>query len=311
MKKTVLFTFLLLTISFLSNAQISNGAFEDWATATSGTYSYDSLVNWKTTELFSLQNSGNTNHSAQKDMTEVYQGLSALKLTSWSTTGFPINGLPGCASNGDVVVVTIPPSVTPVGGVPDAVRHAALEGYYEYIPVSSDHGTIETCLFKWNGTSRDTIAYGIFDAALNIATYTHFVMNLTPLSSGNPDTSLIWIQSSPRSPIATGFTGSVLRLDSIKYSGYIGIDDLSPVVKSMLTYPVPAVNEINVKVELFSPVVMHYEIMDVTGKIVGMNNMKSNTEKIDISALPAGNYFISLRDDTGKKLIADKFTIVR
>lgn len=311
MKKIIPFTFLLLSISFLSNAQILNGQFEDWTTATSGTYSFDSLSHWKTTELFSLQNSGNTNHSAQREITDVYEGSSALKLTSWSTTGFPINGLPGCASNGDVVVVTIPPSVTPVGGVPDVTRHAALVGYYEYIPVSSDRGSIETCLFKWNGTSRDTIAYGKLDAALNIGTYTHFVINLTPLNPGNPDTSLIWIQSSPRSPIATGFTGSVLRIDSISYTGIIGVDDLSPLVRSMLTYPVPAVNELNVRVDLVQPLSMNYKVMDVTGKILIANNLGGNSGRIDVSMLPSGNYFIQLHDDSGNKLISDKFTVVR
>jgi len=312
MKKIAACSFLLLTTALISSAQIDNGRFENWTTATTGIYVYDSLVNWKTTELLSLQNSGNAHHSVQKETSNVYEGASSIVLTSWSTTGFPVDGLPGCATNGDVVVVlSLQSSVTPVGGVPDIERHAALMGYYEYIPVAGDHGSIETCLTKWNGTSRDTIALGALDAALNIGSYTHFAINLAPLSAGAPDTSLIWMQSSPRSPIPSGQTGSVLRVDSLYYSGIIGIDEMSPLVKSMLTYPVPAVNDINVHVELVSPVTMHYEIMDSNGKLVRTDKMNSNKQEINVSKLSAGNYFITLRDDSGAKLCSDHFTIAR
>jgi hypothetical protein len=131
------------------------------------------------------------------------------------------------------------------------------------------------------------------------------------MSTDDPDSSLIWIQSSPRSPIGAGVTGSVLRVDSLYYTGQIGIEDISPLVKTMLTYPVPAVNEINVKVELVSPVSMIYEILDNNGNIVASDKMLSNTQKIDVSKLAAGNYFVNLRDLSGKKLCADRFTIAR
>jgi hypothetical protein len=312
MKKIIVLTFLLLTGVLVSNAQIDNGRMESWATGTSGIYVYDSLVHWNTTELFSLQNSANTNHSAQMETAEVYEGASSIRLTSFSTTGaFPVSGLPGCVTNGNVSVVLFPPSISPVGGVGDIERHGALMGYYEYIPQGGDHGSIQTCLFKRNGASRDTVAYGAFDAGLVIGTYTHFVAPLIPVTSGIPDSSLIWIQSSPRSPIGTGVTGSILRVDSLYYSGQIGIDDISPLVKVMLTYPVPAVNEINVHVELVRPVAMSYEIRDLNGKIVATDKMKGSTEKINTAHLAGGNYFITIRDDAGSKLCADKFTIVR
>ncbi|CAN5564588.1 hypothetical protein BH11BAC1_BH11BAC1_26590 [soil metagenome] len=310
MKKITLLTLLLLTIALVSNAQIDNGNFENWTDSTVGAYTYDSLIHWKTTDLPSLQNSNPHVHSAQPETTDVHSGSSSIRLTSWTAGGF-LAGIPGAASNGDVIVVPIPPSVTPVGGVPDAARHAALMGYYEYIPMGADHGSIETCLFKWNGTSRDTVAYGAFDAALNIGTYTQFVVNLTAMNAGNPDTSLIWLQSSPREPIGSGATGSILRVDSLYYSGLIGVNEISPIVKTMLTYPVPAVNEINVLVDLISPVAMHYEIMDLNGKVVLTDKMQSNKQQIDISGIATGNYFITLFDDAGKKLCADKFKVAR
>lgn len=311
MRKITFLILLFMIDAFTMKAQlVINGQMEDWTTVT-GAYTYDSLHNWKTTEMVSLQNSGNANHSAQKETSDVYEGAASLRLTSWSTTGFPINGLPGCASNGDVVVVTFPaPSITPVGGVPDTMRHAALSGYYEYVPMGSDHGSIETCLFKWNGTSRDTVAYGKLDAGLLIGSYVHFTIPLTEVLTIKPDTSLIWIQSSPRTPIASGVTGSVMRVDSLYYNGLIGIDEFSPVVKGLYTYPIPAATELNVKVELTTPVDMTYDILDVNGKLVESGKMNGNTQHVNVSAMAAGNYFITLKDESGKRLCGDQFKVV-
>ena len=301
-----------MMVACFSNAQILNGRFEDWTQVIDGIWAYDSLNYWKTTDLASLQNSTPSVHSVTKETSTVYEGSSSIKLTSW-TAGGVVAGLPGAASNGDVLVsISFPvSSVTPIGGVPDVVRHAALMGYYSYVPLSGDHGSIETCLFKRNGASRDTIAFGKLDAALSIGSYTHFTIVLNSVNAGSPDSSLIWLQSSPRFPLPSGQTGSVLKVDSLYYSGIIGVNEISPLVKSILTYPVPAVNDINVKVDLIQPVVMHYEIMDVNGKIVASDKMKGQESKIDISSIATGNYIINLRDEAGEKLISDKFTIIR
>jgi len=304
--------FLLMTGVLCSMAQlVNNGRFEDWTVTNTDGYVYDSCHYWKTTELFSLQNSGNANHSAQQETSVVHDGASSLRLNSWSTTGFPVNGLPGCASNGDVSVILFPPSVSPIGGVPDVVRHGILNGYYMYNPAGADQGSIETCLFKRNGATRDTIAYGAFNVLLNIGTYTHFSVYLTEKSAGTPDSSLIWIQSSPRSPIGSGVTGTILRVDSIYYSSLIGINEASSVVRTFLTYPVPAVNEINAKVELVNPVEMTCKIHDQTGRLVASEEMSGTEMKMNIHHLAAGNYILSLHDQAGNKLCAHNFSIVR
>ena len=308
MKKITLLSFLFMSAAFISNAQIDNGRFEDWTTTTQSTFTYDSLTRWMTTDYYSQANSTNHDHSAEREITDVHEGASSIRLTSWTAGGI-FQGMPGAASNGQVLIQGF--SATPVGGVPDNFRHAALSGYYQYIPAGADHGSIETCLFKRNGATRDTIAYGMLDAAFLVNTYTHFTIPLTPLSQDDPDSSLSWLQSSPRSPIASGVTGSVLRVDSLYYNGQIGIEDISPLVKVMLTYPVPAVNEINVKVDLVTPVSMQYEILDNNGNIVASGKMLSYTQKIDVSNIAAGNYFVNLRDMSGTKLCSDRFTIAR
>jgi hypothetical protein len=315
MKKFTLLVFSFMTIAMFSHAQILNGRFQIWSTAVSGTYTYDTLAWWKTTDLISLQNALPSSHSAQPEVADAHPGDTSIGdtsivLTSWNFGGF-VAGVPGAASNGDVSIVI--PNVTPVGGVPDVVRHAMLNGYYKYEPVGTDSGTIETWLYKRNGANRDVVAHGIFTFGATLPVYTHFSVNIVPESTDTPDSSLIWMESSPRDVIGTnhGQTGSVLKVDSIYYSGIIGVDEMASQIKTFLTYPVPAVDFINVSVELNSPVKMNYEISDVTGKKVAFNKMNGNTASIDITYLPEGNYIISLWDDSHNKLCAHNFTIVR
>jgi len=309
MKKITLLSFLFMTVAFSSNAQIVNGDFEEWTTNTVGAYTYDSLKYWKTTDLNSQQNGTGEPHSAQPT-TDAYTGLSGLLLTSWQAAIF--NGIPGAASNGDVYIDILTLTVKPIGGVQDNVRHGSLYGYYKYVPAGAgDTGSIETCLFKRNGANRDTVAYGSFNPSGPIGLYTQFIINLIPMSTETPDSSLIWIQSSPRSPLGSGQTGTQLYVDSLFYNSLIGVNEISPLVKSMITYPVPAVNELNVKVEITSQVEMNYTIVDLKGKIVLTGQMNDETQKVDVSTLAAGNYVVNVNDESGKKMISNNFTISR
>jgi hypothetical protein len=312
MKKITLLSFLFMTAAFISNAQINNGNFEIWTTATGGTYTYDTLVNWKTTDLNSQQNGDGHPHSAGPT-TDAYQGDTALLLTSWSAGSGFFPGIPGAASNGDVFVNITTLTVKPIGGVPDNVRHGQLAGYYKYEPAGSDIGSIEACLFKWNSTTstRDTVAYGAFNPLANQSSYIQFSMNLISMSTNDPDSSLIWIQSSPRSPLGSGKTGTKLYVDTIYYQGLIGVEEISPLVKSMMTYPVPASTELNVKMDLTQHVSMNYNIVDVKGKIVLSGQMENETQKVDVRNLAAGHYVVNVNDLSGKKLSSHNFTIAR
>ncbi len=309
MKKITLLVFSLMTMALVSNAQIiDNGQFENWTDSMIGAYTYDSLIHWKTTDLISQQNGDNHPHSAQPT-TDAFASPTAIILTSWSAAGGFIPGIPGAASNGNVYVNIAGMTITPIGGVPDNVRHASLMGYYKYAPGTGDSASIEVCLFKRNGANRDTVASGYFHPQLPIGTYTLFTINLTPNSTDTPDSSLIWLQSSPRSPLGSGKTGSVLQVDSLYYQGIIGVNEISPLVKSMITYPVPAANDLNVRVELVSPVNMNYSIESITGKTVLTGTMNGNEQKIDVSKLANGHYVVNVKDESGQKMISHKFTV--
>ena len=309
MKKITLLVFSLMTLAFVSNAQIDNGDFENWTDSMIGAYTYDSLIHWKTTDLPSQQNGDNHPHSAQPT-TDAYASPTAILLTSWSAAAGIFPGIPGAASNGDVYVNLAGMTIAPIGGVPDNVRHASLMGYYKYEPAGAgDIGSIEVCLFKRNGANRDTVASGMFNPQLTISSYSLFTINLTPNSTDTPDSSLIWIQSSPRSPLGSGKTGTKLYVDSLYYQGIIGVNEISPLVKSMITYPVPAANDLNVRLELVSPMNMNYSVENITGKTVLSGRMNGSEQKIDVSNLSNGHYVVNVNDESGQKMISHKFTV--
>ncbi len=300
MKKIILVVFMISGVLFSSAQSILNPSFEDWVTYNLG----ERPVFWNTSD--SLTASIGAGHSAVKEATDVCDLSYAVKMTSIGL--FTLTG-PGVVTNG--VISGNASSYTVSGGTPDTARSKFINCCLKYIPAApgTDNAIISAFLFKSNGGSRDTIAYSINTIGTTLV-MNNFSFGFHYIDFDNqPDTILIILQSSRGISDAT--VGSALTVDNLTLTGWVGIDDAASQVKSMKLYPIPANDELTIMAELNNPVAMHYEIMDIAGKLVGTSKMESNTEKIDISPLPAGNYFITLRDDAGKKLIADKFTIVR
>ncbi len=321
MKKIILLFLLAASaINLYAQGPVPNGGFENWSTFSTGTptpYSYEMPDNWKTTDSISVANSNGPVHSVSKEASTVQSGTYSMRLQSWSYLigGFPfINGIPGCATNGDVIVNTSTASIIPVSGSPDTVRHAQLSGFYRYSAggTGNDSGSIEVCLLQRNTISgnRDTVAMGqtYFH---NQGSYTNFSVTINQFGSValNPDSMLIWIQSSPREPLGSGQTGSILLIDSLSFSGVIGINELQNAVNAMQVYPVPAIDVLNVDVDLKNPIRISYEVIDINGKQKLSHSMDAAKTKIDVSSLSNGNYFVNLLDENGNRLSSGKFTI--
>ena len=121
---------------------------------------------------------------------------------------------------------------------------------------------------------------------------------------GDPDTALIWIQSSPRAPIAIGNgpgeTGSSLQVDSLYYTGLIGVDEISSAIQSVALYPVPAVNVLNIRMELLKTVDLTYRIYDVKGQLVASDLIEPKVTAVDLSAFATGTYYLNVLDQQNK-----------
>ncbi|MBL0137425.1 MAG: T9SS type A sorting domain-containing protein [Bacteroidetes bacterium] len=315
--KKIFSSCLLICLSLAGFAQVPNGTFESWTP-------YGAVeipTSWNTTDSVSFTNVL-PQHSAVQDISDVQSGNASLRLTSWTFYASPgpipvVPGLPGCASNGTVITNLTSFSITPTGGTPDNAAHGQLNGYYKYTPVNSDTGSVEVLLSRYNtGTSsRDTIATGLFKTNIQNNVYTQFSILMSRKNLGNPDTSLIWIQSSPRSPIAfgngPGETGSTLQVDSLYFSSLIGIDEVPNVIQSVALYPVPAVNQLNIHVELEKSIQLTYRIFDVKGQLVASNLIEPKETAVDVSALANGTYYLSLLDQQNNALYQTHFTVGR
>ena len=313
MKKLIsIYLFVFATLSTF--AQVPNGGFETWVPY--GVVQVPS--SWNTTDSISFTNPI-PQHSASQEIAEVQSGTASLRLTSWTFYVTPgplpfVPGLPGCASTGSVIIDAGTFTITPTGGTPDNVAHAMLNGYYKYSPVNSDTGSIEVLLSHYNNatSSKDTIATGIFQTT-GQATYTQFSILLSRKNIGDPDTALIWIQSSPRAPIAIGNgpgeTGSSLQVDSLYYTGLIGVDEISSAIQSVSLYPVPAVNVLNIRMELLKTVDLTYRIYDVKGQLVASDLIEPKVTAVDLSAFATGTYYLNVLDQQNKVQYTTHFSV--
>jgi hypothetical protein len=295
MKKLLLFSSLIYF--FVSNSQaqnVPNGGFENWTSA--GLWENPDF--WQTTDSFSITQSGM--HSATKETVDIHGGSYALKLTPF--TYIAVLQVPGVASNGKINTTTL----SIIGGSPDTVRHATLNGWYKYAPVSGDSCSISVSLFKWNGTSRTLVASGVFGTPVAASSYTQFSINLNYDTTLTPDSMLMTIFSSP---FGASHLGTVLLVDDLSFTGVVGIEENSPAEKSVNVYPIPASNEIHIAVNNLNMPNASVEFFDVLGNKVLSSELKTDNSTVDISKLENGNYFFSILDERKNQVAKGKFSV--
>lgn len=316
--KRISFLAALLLLSAYGFSQVPNGTFESWTP-----YGVVEVpTSWKTTDSISHTNRISQN-SATREITDVQSGAASLNLASWtyfidnSGVAIPlVPGLPGCASNGDVVIDLAGFKITPTGGSPDPIAHGALNGYYKYTPNGTDTASVEVALTRYNSglAKRDTVGSGVFKTTGQSA-YTKFSIIIGRNASGNPDSSLIWIQSSPRAPIAFGAgpgkTGSVFLVDSLYFSSLIGIDEASDLLSAVSLYPVPAVSSLTIRVELKKNVPLNYSIYDIKGQLVASDVLEPSETSVDVSHFANGSYYLSIFDPLHSPVYSSSFNVNR
>ena len=306
MKKISLLSLLLLAGIFNVFSQpIFNPSFETW-TSYSGTYGSGSYPTyWYTSDsAYIWYSNGLAGHTAIQDVADKCDGNYSVKLTTISALGIVA---PGVLTNGTFTGTSIS-SIK--GGWIDTSRSAFFTGCYEYMPVSGDIGFISAYKFRWNGSSRDTIAKAIMMTTTTVSTITDFKIPFVYYKSGQPDTIVIVIASSQG--INNGQAGSVLIVDSLGLNGffnYTGITDHT-VFNNVSVFPSPASNDLNINVEYNTYKKTLYNLADATGRIVMSGVMNASKEKLNTALISNGIYMLSLRDEEGEKLYSTKVTVV-
>jgi hypothetical protein len=302
MKKIFTQLFIACLVSSGAFAQLTNTSFETWQNYSgvnifSAPFSGEYPTGWQTTD--SIVQYGTGPHTAVRELTDICNGSNSVKLTSGSALG---NLVPGALTNGKI---TGPATIT--GGSPYTLRTAFLNGCYKYVPTGTDTGRVTALLSKWNGLTRDTIAFA-YDAPSSVPTMIPFQIPFVYRSANSPDTLLIMFASGRGVGATTA--GSYMVVDNVSLSGTVGVNE-NVLVKNIHIFPQPAQNELNISVELSQNTSMTYEVADITGKRIITGKMETSSTKIDISSLSRGNYFIALHDETGAVLYTSRFSVAK
>lgn len=304
MKSLIPLLAFLLAVFSASAQTIPNASFENWHPYSLGEYP-DS---WTSSDSVAVALGGGA--SVFKG-TDPYDGTLSIHMKSVNTS-FGIKG-PGVATNG---IVSLSGSTFIFsGGSPDTARSRFFTGWFKYTPaIGTDAAVVKTYLLKYNSTAsrRDTIAEGVLEIGGTTSTYSQFIIPLTFLDfNTQPDTCLIILQSSRGLNDPNMLEGSEFVVDSIGFSGFVGINELGNELRSVNVFPKPASDVLNVTVDKVKDVNISYSILDMNGRILRSSSMQTESAKIDVSDLSAGKYFIKLTGDKKKDLFTSPFTIVR
>jgi len=304
--KNLLFIVLIFTgisISFAQN--IPNAGFEDWYPYTSGVYPDF----WTTSDSIAANNGGG---KSVYDSTDAFEGSKCMHLKSVAIViiVFNVTG-PGIATNGQISFNGS--TFQFFGGSPDTSRSRFFTARYKYFPTNgTDAAVVKVYLLKNNGGTRDTIADGVAEISGTHSSYDQLVLAMNYRDFINqPDTSLIIIQSSRGINDPTLGVGSELVIDSLGFSGFVGVDELKSAVSSVNIFPSPAKDYLNIDVALRNNISLSYGIFDMSGRLVKTSLMKSTSERVDVSDLSSGKYILKIGDAKLNQLYSTNFSIAR
>lgn len=196
----------VLLFSPILNAQnpIPNPGFENW---TNGEPNGWSTIN---------RNLLGTNFTAVTiDNSNPQQGNASIKLESITKNIFlfgPVT-IPGLITLGEIILDVANQTATVDGGVPISGKPESLNGWVRYLPAPGDLGLMGIGLTRWNGISRDTLAYDYLSVGIQPDWQT-FTVPVNYQIQAQPDTmNLLFLSSNALS--GTILEGSKLWLDNL------------------------------------------------------------------------------------------------
>ncbi|MHC1776429.1 MAG: T9SS type A sorting domain-containing protein [Lentimicrobium sp.] len=200
---------LILTSFIFSHAMaqdpIPNPGFEEWSSG--------EPVGWNTIN----QNIFGTDFTCvTRDQSNPHTGTYCAKIQTITQNIFIVGPvtMPGILSLGEITLDVINQTGTVSGGVPIDTRPNILKGWFRYLPAAGDSCIMGIGLSRWNGTGRDTLAYGYTTIGGQNPNWQEFSLPIDYLIWEMPDTMNIMFFSSN---LLTGspVTGSVLYVDDL------------------------------------------------------------------------------------------------
>jgi hypothetical protein len=297
---TVLFAAILLMSNLYSQQQIVNSDFEDWILF-EGSSGYPDYENpspegtWATANKSAHLTLGITPMTTKT--TDCVSGNYAMQMTTQEVFNLPAAG--SCWI-GTFDISGFTPITT--FGVPYTDKPNYFRGYYKYIPVEGDSCYFYALLSKWNGSSRDTIAFADFQSTAIVSSYEAFSLAFDYHSEDTPDTITIVFTSSAGGESYQGQVGSTLFIDKISLSLTSNIQTIKQNTFNVSPNPTNGLIKINSNNEGET----HYSILNESGQEVKSGTINSKLDYIDLIDVSEGIYFIKIQNETGievKKII--------
>lgn len=292
MKKTLLFLIAFVFLATFSRAQeqIPNGGFEDWQTHELLGFQYP--VGWDNPNavlsLFGLTPVMPSDDAAEGSKSAFLES----KVLNAATDGEFV--IPGVVTLGTFVVDYVNNTATLEGGIPFSSRPQALTGSYKNYPAAGDSTMVVAIFTKYLPAKgkRDTIGYGGMFSTETVDSWTNFtVMIYFNDTITTPDTMNVNVVSSNMiNPNAESY----MYIDNLAFEYELGISEPVSLLETKL-FPNPAGETLNLQFE--RSVQAELSIFALEGRRVITTAVSGNEARVDVSQLPAGQYFFSLTEN--------------
>jgi hypothetical protein len=272
-------TLFLDSLSFsgvTSQPVLFNGDFESWLNET-----LYSLTSW------------HSDKEGIKRTTDSFNGIYAVELKTY--LGYENNlpaAIPGRVStgyyskSGDCLI----------GGYPCSIKKDALVFYYKYFPVVSTDSAEVVLSFKKNGL----VIGGVYTKLQPSASYKYAEVPFDLPSA--PDTMIVSIQSSLKKNKAVTYVGAVLKIDELNFKSQnlaTAVINNNDKKNDIQIYPNPTSGKFTLQIfeSSFNLTSWEITVKNITGQNILKCRIKSQKTDHDISAYPAGPYFILINHD--------------
>ena len=290
-KLTVLFAALLFVSNIFSQQQIINSDFEDWILF-EGSTGYPDYENpspegvWATANKSAHLTLGITPMTTKT--TDCVSGNYALQMTTQEVFGMP--------ASGSCWIGTFDISgFTPVTsfGTPYTDKPNYFRGYYKYTSIDGDSCYFYALLSKWNGSSRDTVAFADFQSTATITSYEAFSLAFNYHSEDTPDSITVVFTSSAGGESYQGQVGSTLFIDKISLSLTSNIQTIKQ--NTFVVSPNPTNGLVKITSNIQGET--HYSVLNESGQKVKNGIINSTLDYIDLLDLSEGIYFIKIQNE--------------
>ena len=268
MKKSLLFSTLILFLSINICAQVPNGDFENW--------SGDAPVGWASVNL---------GVQTIFQSSDAQSGGSAVKLAVGSLAGI------------DVGPVLYTGTLTDPGFAVTQ-KYASLSGYYKFTKAVDDILSIAVTMTKNN----NVIGEGLLDISSGASSYTSFKIELTYIGNDIPDKCNIYIVISSADTNSAAHSGSSALIDNLSMSTATSVDNESIPDNYSLSqnYPNPFNPSTTIKYQIANTGNVTLKVYDILGNEIktlvdGQKAPGKYEVNFDGSKLSSGLYFYQLK----------------